>query len=148
MTQTRQKTTMEEAVKALMEEQRRWIQQQISEQNQRIEAQQEQMMTKLLNQLQIQDEKTQHHNVRSDNYAGFRNNLHFNPKIEFLTFDGTSPKGWIKKCTRYFSLCRINDEQKVDLTALHLKGPVEMWFGSYILGRRCAPGLEMTCIAK
>ncbi|KAJ8425686.1 hypothetical protein Cgig2_026208 [Carnegiea gigantea] len=52
LAQTRQKTAMEDAVKALMEEQRRWIQQQILEQNQRIEAQQQQqMMTQLLNQL-------------------------------------------------------------------------------------------------
>ncbi|KAJ8446939.1 hypothetical protein Cgig2_026437 [Carnegiea gigantea] len=54
----------------------------------------------------------------------------------FPCFDGQDPKGWIKKCTRYFSLCRIQDEQKVDLAALHLRGSAEMWFGSYIMGRR------------
>jgi len=61
--------------------------------------------------------------------------LHFNPKVQFPVFDGTDPRGWVKKCTQYFSLCRIIGEQKVDLTALHLKGPVKVWFNSYILGR-------------
>jgi len=37
---------------------------------------------------------------------------------------------------RYFGLCRIQDNQKVDLASLYLKGPAEHWFGSYILGRR------------
>jgi len=63
-------------------------------------------------------------------------NLHFNPKVEFPTFDGTNPKGWVKKCARYFSLCQIGDEQKVDLAVLHFKGLAEIWFSSYILGRR------------
>ncbi|KAJ8435420.1 hypothetical protein Cgig2_001072 [Carnegiea gigantea] len=126
---------MEETVKALMEEQRCWIQQQISEQNQKIEMQQQQMLAQMLNQLQIQEEKI-HNNIGSGTEMGTRSNLHFNRKVEFPTFDGTGPKGWIKKCTRYFSLCRTGDEQKVDLAALHLKGPAEVWFGSYILGRR------------
>ncbi|KAJ8433080.1 hypothetical protein Cgig2_014128 [Carnegiea gigantea] len=65
-----------------------------------------------------------------------RNNLHFNPKVEFPCFDGKDRKGWIKKCTRYFGLCRINEDQKVHLVTLHFKGPAEIWFGSYIMGRR------------
>jgi len=32
-------------------------------------------------------------------------------------------------------LCRIHDNQKVDLASLYLKGPTEQWFGSYIWGR-------------
>jgi len=84
-------------------------------------------MTQLLSQLRIQDKKIQH-NLGHAHEIGERNNRHFDPKIEFPTFDGTDPKGWIKKCTRYFSLCRINDEQKVDLAALHLKG--QLRYGS------------------
>lgn len=94
---------MEEAVKALMEEQRKWIQQQITEHNQRIEVHQQQLMTQLLSQLRIQDEKIQH-NIGHGHEIGVKNNLHFNPKIEFPTFDGTDHKGWVKKCTHYFSV--------------------------------------------
>ena len=64
------------------------------------------------------------------------NNLQFSPKVEFPTFDGNDPRGWIKKCTYYFGLCRINDNQKVDLASLHLRGPTETWFASCIMGIR------------
>jgi len=55
---------------------------------------------------------------------------------ESPVFEGTDPKGWVKKCTRYFSLSRINDEPKVNLVVLHLKGPTKVWFNNYILGER------------
>jgi len=63
-------------------------------------------------------------------------NIQFNPKVNFPSFDGTDSKSWIKKCTSYFGLCRILDNQKVDLASLHLKGSAEIWFGSYIMGRK------------
>ena len=53
------------------------------------------------------------------------NNSQFNPKVKCPHFDGQDPKGWVKKCTRYFSLCRIDDDQKVDLASLCLKGITE-----------------------
>jgi len=56
--------------------------------------------------------------------------------MEFPYFDGNDPKGWIKKYTRYFTLCKIIEDQKVDLVALHLRGWAEIWFSSYILRRR------------
>jgi len=51
-------------------------------------------------------------------------------------FDGTNPRDWIKKCTRYFTLCKIPDDQKVDLVSLHLYSKAEVWFGGYILARK------------
>ena len=92
------------------------------------------MMTELWNQPRISGEQIQC-NIGTGLELGARNKLHFNPKVEFPVFDGTDPRGWVKKCTQYFSLCRIIGEQKVDLAALHLKGPVKVWFNSYILGR-------------
>jgi len=65
-------------------------------------------------------------------------NIQFNPKVEFPSFDATDPRSWIKKCTKYFGLCRIPDNQKIDLASLHLKGFAEIWFGSYIMGRKGA----------
>lgn len=62
--------------------------------------------------------------------------IQFNPKVNFSTFHGNDPRGWINKCNRYSCLCKINDNQKVDLTSLHLKGPAETWFTSYIMGRK------------
>ena len=92
------------------------------------------MMTQLRNQLRILGEQIQR-NIGMGLELGARNKLYFNPKVQFPVFDGTDPRGWVKKCTQYFTLCRIIGEQKVDLTALHLKGRVKVWFNSYILGR-------------
>ena len=41
--------------------------------------------------------------------------LSFMPKLEFPKFDGSNPRVWIKKASKYFELCKIPDEQRVDL---------------------------------
>ena len=149
---------MEETLKAILEEQRGWLQQQIEGQNaniiahhQQILKQQQQYMREqqlLINQqnqqlitpvmAQLGQEKERGddrpHPASPSSQGG--NLASFNPKIKFPPFDGSNPKGWIKNCTRYFGLCRIPDHQKVDLASLYLKGLAEQWFGSYIWGRR------------
>ena len=82
-------------------------------------------MAQILAQLKEEKEsgETRQTSVNSDIQGG--NIAQFNPKIEFPTFDGTDPKGWIKKCTRYFGFYRIQDTQKVDLASLYLKGLAE-----------------------
>ncbi|KAJ8420307.1 hypothetical protein Cgig2_001164 [Carnegiea gigantea] len=57
------------------------------------------MTAQMLNQLRIQEEKT-HSKIGSGNKIEARSTLHFNPKVEFPTFDGSNLKGRIKKCTR------------------------------------------------
>lgn len=51
-------------------------------------------------------------------------------------FDGSNPRIWIKKCMKYFTLCKILDNQKVDLASLYLIGKAESWYNSYIVVRR------------
>jgi len=92
LAQTRYQAAMEKAVKALMEEQKRWLQQQIVEQKQRIKTQQQQMMAQMMNRLRNQEEQI-HNNGESGSDTGFRSNLHFNPKVEFPTFEGIDPEG-------------------------------------------------------
>ena len=58
------------------------------------------------------------------------NIMHFNPKVEFPTFDGLNPRQWVKKCAKYFNLCKIPDYQKVDLALMYLLGKAEVWFSS------------------
>ncbi|CAO2822844.1 unnamed protein product [Amaranthus hypochondriacus] len=41
--------------------------------------------------------------------------LGFMPKLEFPKFDGTNPNEWIRKASKYFELCKIGEDQKVDL---------------------------------
>ena len=54
------------------------------------------------------------------------------PKLEFPKFDGNNSRMWIKKCDRYFKLCKIPDENRVDLAALHMIDNAETWIISYL----------------
>ena len=142
---------MEENVRALIEEHKKWMQEQVDAQNRRFKEQQQQMaqqqqqmveqhqllMGQIMEQFQnVENVEDRNSNCMSSSEQGVRNSIWFNPKIEFPYFDGSDPKGWVKKCIRYFTLCKIMEEQKVDLAALHLRGQAEVWFNSYILGRR------------
>lgn len=42
------------------------------------------------------------------------------PKLQCPVFDGTNPRLWIRKCSRYFSLCNIAKESKVELASLYM----------------------------
>ncbi|KAD7479987.1 hypothetical protein E3N88_03123 [Mikania micrantha] len=43
-------------------------------------------------------------------------------KIEFPTFSGGDPQGWILKAEKYFRFYNTLDEEKVDVAAIHLEG--------------------------
>lgn len=58
--------------------------------------------------------------------------LGYNPKLYFPKFDGTNCRIWIRKCSKYFSLCRIADDQKVDLASLNMVDKAEKWVSSYL----------------
>ena len=62
--------------------------------------------------------------------------LLFNPRIEFSSFEGKNPRGWVKKCSKYFTLCKTPAHQKVELASLHMGGKAEAWDNSYALGRQ------------
>ncbi|XP_074304368.1 uncharacterized protein LOC141639077 [Silene latifolia] len=66
---------------------------------------------------------------------GVRTNLMFNPKLEFPSFDGNNSRVWMKKCLKYFNLCKIPDDQRVDLASMYMIGRAESWFNSYIIIR-------------
>ncbi|XP_074313633.1 uncharacterized protein LOC141648817 [Silene latifolia] len=59
-------------------------------------------------------------------------NFNFNPKIEFPQFDGKNARNWIKKCNRYFYLCKVPNNQKADLASLYVIGKAEPWVQSYM----------------
>ncbi|XP_074271624.1 uncharacterized protein LOC141595557 [Silene latifolia] len=66
---------------------------------------------------------------------GMRNSLKFTPKVDFPSFDGTNPRIWMKKCLKYFNLCKIPDNQRVDLASMYMTGRAESWFNSYVVVR-------------
>ena len=80
-----------------------------------------------MTQLQISEDRI---NNGSGQELITRNTIQFNPNVEFPSFDGLDPKGWIKKCTRYFGLCRNSEDQKVDLAVLHLRGSLRLGLGA------------------
>jgi len=65
-----------------------------------------------------------------------RSPMLFNPRIEFPQFDGTNPRGWVKKCSKYFNLCKTPSQQKVELASLDMIGKAETWYNGYSLGRQ------------
>jgi len=81
----------------------------------------------------LQRERSNEVNSDGSNFDGNNsgNAFKFLPRIEFPVFDGTNPRVWIKKCGRYFNLCKIPEAQQVDLASIHLKGRAEVWFTSY-----------------
>ncbi|PHT54205.1 hypothetical protein CQW23_08667 [Capsicum baccatum] len=64
---------------------------------------------------------------------------HYNSKIEFPYFDGTSvddPYSWLYRCERYYDYKHItNPIPKLDKAVLHLTGRAESWYFSYQLSR-------------
>jgi len=59
----------------------------------------------------------------------------FYSRIEFPQFDGSNPQSWVKKCSKYFSLCKISQNQKVELASLYMVGRVAIWYNGYALTR-------------
>lgn len=60
----------------------------------------------------------------------------FNPIIEFPQFDGMNPRGWVKKFSKYFHLCKTPSQQKVELASLYMVGKAETWYNGYAMGRQ------------
>ncbi|CAO2822504.1 unnamed protein product [Amaranthus hypochondriacus] len=54
------------------------------------------------------------------------------PKLTYPSFDGTNPRMWINKCNRYFNLCKIADDAKVELASLYMVDKAEIWVSSYL----------------
>ncbi|KAL4309278.1 hypothetical protein GQ457_01G012100 [Hibiscus cannabinus] len=68
----------------------------------------------------------------------------FRPKIELPMFEGSNPRGWIKKCQKYFALLEIQEEHKMDLASMHLEGRAETWFDGYIMQKHRITWHEFT----
>lgn len=65
------------------------------------------------------------HSDPSFENGGVGNAFKFLPKIEFPVFDGSNPGNSVKKCGRYFSLCKVSESQRVDLVSIHVVGKAE-----------------------
>ena len=52
---------------------------------------------------------------------------HALPPVEFLEFDGSCPKLWIKKCNNYFDMYGVPEFRKSRTAYMHFVGNAEFW---------------------
>ncbi|KAL2235596.1 UNVERIFIED_CONTAM: hypothetical protein Sindi_1291800 [Sesamum indicum] len=57
-------------------------------------------------------------------------------RLEFSYFDGENARGWIRRCTRYFQLIPIPEDQKVAMASIYMQGKAELWFQGYVERRK------------
>ena len=150
-------------MRAILEEQKEWLQQQIEAQNARIAAhhqrileqqqqhtreqqqlinqQNQQLMTQILEQLELErnQEDNRLHTGHLGSSAG--NPSRFNPKIEFPVFDGKDPKGWVTKCTRYFDCVKFMTIIRLIWPPYTLRGQLNNGLEAIFLG-------EGVCLGK
>ncbi|KAD5508160.1 hypothetical protein E3N88_15863 [Mikania micrantha] len=60
-------------------------------------------------------------NRQEDGESSFFNNRRPYHKIDFPTFSGGDPRGWILKAEKYFRFYNTSEEEKVDVVAMHLE---------------------------
>ncbi|XP_056688753.1 uncharacterized protein [Spinacia oleracea] len=93
-------------------------------------------MRNQINQLKDSTSENGHSRQAGGSHGQHAKTLGYTPKLSFPKFDGTNTRIWIKQCSRYFNLCHIPDEQKVDLASLNMVEKAEKWVTSYLTSRR------------
>ena len=57
------------------------------------------------------------------------------PRIELPVFGGDNPRGWIRKCRKYFKMHNeLPVQQWVEVASMYLEGKSEIWFEGILLG--------------
>ena len=56
----------------------------------------------------------------------------FVPKLKFPKFDGSNPNEWIGKAYKYLDLCKVNEDQKVDLASLYMVDKAAVWVARFL----------------
>ena len=48
------------------------------------------------------------------------------PRVELPTFRGENPRGWLRKCRKYFKMNTIPAHQRVEVVSYYLEGKAEI----------------------
>ena len=56
------------------------------------------------------------------------------PKLDLTTFRGDNPRGWLRRCNKFFKLNATLWQQWVEIASLYLEGKAEIWFEGYMCG--------------
>ncbi|OIT18735.1 hypothetical protein A4A49_58143, partial [Nicotiana attenuata] len=54
-------------------------------------------------------------------------------KLSFPEFDTNNPRGWIRRCDKYFELYQITPEEKMGFVSVHIKEKMDTWFDVYMM---------------
>ena len=57
------------------------------------------------------------------------------PKMEFPRFDGSNPRGWVRKANQFFDNHSMEDLEKINFAAYYLEGEAGTWFTDYRVDR-------------
>lgn len=49
-------------------------------------------------------------------------------KMEMPLFDRSDPDGWLLRGEKYFMVCRLNEEEKVDAAVVAMEGDALKWY--------------------
>lgn len=124
-----------------MEEQFKNLEKQVDDQNRKLEEQNRNIdqkfeeIMKMMQSLKDSASKSIEEFPRSStNFERINptRSLGMTPKLEFPRFNGTNPRIWVKKCCKYFKLCKIPDDQRVDLASLNMTEKAESWVTNYL----------------
>ncbi|XP_039040644.1 uncharacterized protein LOC120178969 [Hibiscus syriacus] len=55
------------------------------------------------------------------------------PKIKLPFFKGVNLRGWVQKCLKYFSICGVPVEKRLELATMYLTDKAKVWFDGYIM---------------
>jgi hypothetical protein len=64
------------------------------------------------------------------------------PRMDLTSFWGENPKGWLRKCRKFFKLNSTPSQQWVELASLYLEGKALIRFEGYMCGVECSMGWE------
>ncbi|XP_011075658.1 uncharacterized protein LOC105160092 [Sesamum indicum] len=53
-------------------------------------------------------------------------------RLEFPHFDGENARGWVRRCSRYFQLIPIPEDQRVSMASIYMQGKAELWYQGYV----------------
>ncbi|GMI63964.1 hypothetical protein HRI_000065700 [Hibiscus trionum] len=71
--------------------------------------------------------------IEREGQENWWNSLNLRPKIELSMFEGENPRGWIRRCEKYFAIFNIPENHKMEIAAMHLSGRAETWFDGYMM---------------
>ncbi|XP_059306204.1 uncharacterized protein LOC132057592 [Lycium ferocissimum] len=63
------------------------------------------------------------------------NNSYRGPKakLSFSDFDCNNPRGWIRRCEKFFELYQISPNEKMSYVAVHINKKMDAWFDVYVM---------------